>query len=182
MYNRCVLRTHEMHPCMRAGRLLRRSRSRTSDPYVCEHLTHACQQDSLRQHRVGGRAEGKPSGRDEEVQSEWAGQQTHLPHSAPQDVSPEPPPPPPRPTAPPLSVSQAERRSAQGRSSSFSALRFPPAGFYIQDLIGLLRCRCILEKNWHLTSRVMKLFPSVLGQLLFPIQGRSFLLWWEQIG
>lgn len=57
---------------------------------VCGCLTHACQQDGLRQHRlpVGGRAEGGASGREEEVQSQWAGQQTHLPHSAPQDVSP----------------------------------------------------------------------------------------------
>lgn len=39
---------------------------------VCERLTHACQQDRLRQHRrpVGGRAEGKAGGREEEVQSE----------------------------------------------------------------------------------------------------------------
>lgn len=57
-----------------------------------ERLTRTCQQDSLRQRRrpVGGRAEGKAGGRDEEVQSERAGQQTHLPHSAPQDVSPKP--------------------------------------------------------------------------------------------
>lgn len=59
-----------------------------------ERLTRARQQDSLRQHRrpVGGGAEGKAGGRDEEVQSERAGQQTHLPHSAPQDVSPKPEP------------------------------------------------------------------------------------------
>lgn len=63
---------------------------RATEQCVCECLTHACQQDRLRQHRlpVGGRAEGEAGGREEEVQSQWAGQQTHLPHSAPQDVSP----------------------------------------------------------------------------------------------
>lgn len=98
-------------------------------PEQCERLTRACQQDSLRRHRrpVGGRAEGKAGGRDEEVQSERAGQQTHLPHSAPQDVSPKPEP--LRPTAAPLSASKAESpAAAQGTSSSVGALRVPPAG------------------------------------------------------
>lgn len=52
-------------------------------------MPHACQQEDLRQWLpIRGWAEGRARGREEEVQSQWAGQQNHLPHSDPQDVSP----------------------------------------------------------------------------------------------
>lgn len=63
----CVLRMHEMHLCACAPNV-----TKSEVNSVCESLTHACQQDRLRQRRrpVGGRAEGKAGGREEEVQSE----------------------------------------------------------------------------------------------------------------
>ena len=82
------LHTHEK--CMCTYRICVVVFECATEPCVCECLTHACPQDGLRPHRLpgGGRAEGGAGGREEEVQPQWAGEQTHLPHSAPQDVSP----------------------------------------------------------------------------------------------
>lgn len=53
-------------------------------------LTHTCSQERPWRHRlpVGGRADGGAGGRQEEVQSQWAGQHNQLFHSASEDVSP----------------------------------------------------------------------------------------------
>lgn len=69
-----------------------------------------------------GRAEGEPAaGREEEVQPQRAGQQTHFSHSAPQDVSPTTPPLPypPTPNLNPPSLS-CRRRHHQPECSTTS--------------------------------------------------------------